>query len=429
MKAIKKGKTVVQSKLKYYLLIFVFGALLTTSAFGQALSLKMCLQRVEQASFVLKAAQQQTQVIKKEVGLEKAKNLPQLFGVFSAERHNLSAYGFYQQNSLLLADWAFGSFLLKTEGIKHQEALASEQKRNALRLQIDRRVVRLFFEALNQEKMRVLLNERLKRLQVHRQVAEALWQAGNKTELDVLQTEARLLQLEEAIQRALNQQQKVLKELAVLIDWPTGQPLELQSIDTQRLEKGSLPLLQESLWQNHPQLQMLHLKQEAVRLSRKAVRAAQWPHVQVSGGFAVDRDPTGDGNYWLASVGLSLPLFRWNTTGLELQKLQAQQSELQNEQAAWQRRLSIEAQQLLIDLKHLRRILELQSKRLQKSEQALKLAQANYKAGLITNLEFLAVQEQYSKAEIDLQSTQLEFAEQLAQFYLLTNQGEKLERW
>jgi len=419
----------MNSRLKPFLVTFLFLFLVMHVAFGQALSLKECLQRAVQSSFVLKAAQQQMRVKEKQAAMAKAKNLPQLFGLLDVERHRLQAYGFYQQSSLLQADWALGGFLLKTDAVQQKEVQAAQKNQQALRLQVEGQVLQLFFDALKQEKIGALLKERLHRLQLHRQVAEALWQAGSKTQLDVLQTEARLLQLKEEIERAFNQQQKVLNELALLIDWPAGKSLELKPVAAESLTQNPLPGLEESALRNHPLLQMLRLKQQAVGLRRKLVRAEQWPRLQLNGGFVLDRDPTGDGDYWLTTIGVSLPVFQWNATGLALQKLNAERLQLQNQQSARQRRLNIEAQKLRIEMQHLQQILQLQSARLQKNEQALELARANYKAGLITNLEFLAVQEQHSRAQIDLQTTQLDFAQRLAQFYLLTNQDEQLEQW
>ncbi|MHB2148016.1 TolC family protein [Calditrichota bacterium LG25] len=403
--------------------------LFPTLLLSQTLSLAECVKQAVQASYQLQASEFRSQSARRDYALKKAGNLPQFFGLLSYEHEQLTPYGFSRQWSLLQADWALGDFLLKTQNIAQKRAFAASQAVEGQRLAVARRTVLLFIKALKQKEVHALLKQRLHNLQLHEKITRALWQSGSKNELDVLQTEAEILKLKEEMEKTLGRRRLLLNELALIIGRSAADSLRQLPLNSAQIANTPLPVFDEERLKNHPLWRMFHFKVEAARLTQKAVRASQLPRLQVSFGFVQDGDPTGDGNYWLASAGIRFPLFQWNRSQIARQKRQMVFKTIRSEQSAALRQLRIEAQRSLTELKKLKRILQLQQQRVKKTEQMVHLARTQYKAGLITNLEFLTIQEQFTASQIALRNTQLDYAAQLAQFYLVTNQPEKLQAW
>ena len=74
----------------------------------------------------------------------------------------------------------------------------------------------------------------------------------------------------------------------------------------------------------------------------------------------------------------------------------------------------------------LKDVIQLQNQRLSTTENAYKIAEANYQAGLMTNLEYLSAQQQLNETRIAIQETQLAYVSELVQYYIITNQPDKI---
>ena len=139
-----------------------------------------------------------------------------------------------------------------------------------------------------------------------------------------------------------------------------------------------------------------------------------------------DGDPTGDGDYWLLGIGIAFPLFRWNVSGLQKQQSTALQQALNFQKQETERDITITINRIRNKMTKLKDVIQLQNQRLSTTENAYKIAEANYQAGLMTNLEYLSAQQQLNETRIAIQETQLAYVSELVQYYIITNQPDKI---
>ena len=408
-----------------FLVLVVFPVIGT--ARSATLTLKDCLLRVQQNSHILQAYQHRAEASRKNYQFEKARTLPQFSGELSREQRYLQPFRFRQQWALVHGDWALGDFLLKTARAADQDMLMAKAEKEQIRLQVVRRAALLYVNYLQKQASIDLLQRRVNLLKVHHDVARALWQAGTRTQLDVLQTESQLSQLAEQMAVLDMQQQNLLQELMRLTGWQQADSLRLQPIDAVAICARPLPEAGDELLQSNPLVRALDFRIKAQRIRTLNARAQQLPHVYVDGGFFADGDPSGDGNYWQVDAGITLPLFQWGTTKYQRQRSQALVQSLESRKKDVQRELKINIEQTLEKMRKLKRVLGLQQSRLQTVEKTFRFAEANYQAGLITNLDYLSAQQQLTATKIAIQETQLEYVMNLVEFYIMTNQVEKIE--
>ena len=396
---------------------------------GQAqelFSLKDCIDLAACNSFRLQADSQRVAAAKKDFLLSRSQALPQFSTELARTEMMLSPYQFRQQWVMLNSDWAAGSLLLKTYKTTQNNFLSAQENQKYSKLQIIRRVSQLYIHILQKQKNISLFGERLKLLETHLKINQALWQSGARTQLDVLQTKSEILRLKEQIAGLQIEAKNLQQELARLMGKENSENFKLKPMPLTGLTDQNVPNFSGQWLQSNPRIQALHFQSEAEQMRLRSVFASQLPRFRFSGGYVADGDPTGDGNYWQVTAGIEFPLFQWGATRFQRQKIFANYQSLQFEKRAVERELSILAKQKIESLIKLKEIISLQKERLQNSQLANKLAEANYQAGLITNLEFLTVQQQLTENQLQLEESGLRYALNLIEFYILTNQIDKI---
>lgn len=416
-------------KFSIFLLILSFLLFQTLFAQKNELSLRMCIERAQKNSFLIQAMEKKTEAAQKKYQFEHSQALPQIQADFAAAHFQLEPYSFNQNSVLANADWALGDFLLNTAQAAKQEELIAQSDMRQHRLDVGLRCAMLYIHILQQRQHQELLQQRLKLLDAHYHVAKALWQSGNRTQFDLLQTEAEILRLKENVALLELELRNLLQELAQLINEKFDENIELQPLDVESICNQPLPESSIEAIQHLPVIESFDLHIKARQFQTRAVKAQQLPHLNLSGGFMQDGDPTADGNYWLMSAGISMPLFRWNAAKFQKQESEALGQELNFQKQETERNISIIINQIRQKLAKLKEVIQLQQQRLKTTENVFKIAEANYEAGLMTNLEYLSTQEQFTETHIAIQGTQLDYVSVLVQFYAVTNQLNKIDNF
>ena len=415
-------------KIKTFVLPVVLGIFFSIeTSFASSLTLKDCLQRAQQNSYRLKADEQRIESAQQNFYFDKSRTRPQISGELAGEQRLFDQYSFNQVVALVHADWSLGDFLLKTARAAQQDVLMAKAEKEQIRLQTSRRAALLYMSSLQKQTQADLLKNRLDLLQAHHNVAQALWQAGTRTQLDVLQTESEMSQIQEQMARLDIERQNLLQELGRLMDVQKTESLQLGAIETATICTQPAPTLAAGMLRSNPIMMALNYQIKAQQIRTRAVRAQQLPHVHVAGGYFADSDPTGDGNYYQMNAGIDLPLFRWGQTKFQRQESRALTQSLQLQQKDVERELIIHIEQTIKTLDKLKNVLDLQNNRLNTTQKAFQFAEANYQAGLITNLDYLSAQQQLTETQMAIQKTQLEYVMNLIEFYVTTNQVEKIE--
>lgn len=407
-------------------LFLIFMMVLPWRLMGQAnrLSFVDCLDRALEQSFILHSQEENVRASRSLQQVVESGYYPQLFGGVEHDQLYFAFHNYRQQFMLATVEWSPGDWLKKTALAAAKETEARQAEKQQTALDVLRRVSALYLGLLrNREELR-LLDLRARNLEDHRQVAEALWQGGVRTELDVLQTLSEIngvFERKAALQAETDNVQTALLQLLQMAP-PDTLLLQDFSEDVVNVQPDSGVTLAQN-----PSLRALEMQAQAGQLRLREVQAQRWPHLQLRGGYVVDRDPTAEGNYWQAGIGLQVPLFRWGETRFREQGLEAEVQALRWQRSQAQRELEIRAEQIRRQLAGLRASYHLQQQRLEITRQSLLIATANYQAGQITNLEFLDAQEASVAAEVSIRGTVLLYAMNLIENFALTNQPEKIK--
>lgn len=417
---------VLIGRICFWMMLLVSGWFSDLLAQTQTLSLSRCLELAAQNSFRLQAGEADIQATSAAYRVDRTRYFPQVSAGFAHNQLFYRHYDYHQQAGQAALDWSAGDWLLKTADIQQKNLLAQQANREQAYLEVTYRVARLYVSILQKQINRALLQNRLNLLNEHLQVSQALWQAGARTQFDVLQTQTALNQLQEEMLVLGVEADNLQQELAPLLNLPDYRALQLREFPEQIMNGDSLVERTPLALQQNPVLTSLAFQYEAQQLRLREVRAARLPHVQVTGGYVVDRDPTAEGNFWQVSAGLQFPLFQWGLGKFQQQGIRAVASSLQLQQAEIGRDLQIRLSQINERLKKLKEIYRLQAERLATTRQSLQLATANYQAGLITNLEYLTAQKDLTENELTIQETRLNYLLNLVEIYTLTNQTKKI---
>jgi len=412
-------------------LIFFAGLLLSMQGFSQSdsvFTLVQCIDSVRKYSYLLLADKYSTEAARKNLQISHALTLPYISGELAMEGRLLKPYNFSQQWAVVHGDWSLGNFIKKTDQVARQEVITAQLIQEQTLLDGISRVASLFMGILQKKKELELLNNRLLLLQTHRLVARSLWKAGIRTRIDILQTESEISVMREEITRTTLDARNLRQELARLTGQPDGDSLRLAGINMAALVKQiHIAGVNGKLLEANPLYQILLSKIKAQNLRTKLVNAEKWPHLFVGSGFFGDGDPTGDGNYWLIHTGIAFPIYQWGVVKYRREESQAVSQSFTSELLDLQRELKIHLEKTVARIQELDKLLSLQKARLQTAEEMHGLADANYKAGLITNLEYLSIQQRVTTTKITIEQTRLEYIMNLIEYYLTTNQVEKIK--
>ena len=414
--------------MRYHTFLFIFYFLTNQYLTAQksVLSLRTCVERAQNNSFLIHAGEKKIEAAQKNYQYIRYQSLPQINGQLSTDYHKLDPYSFNQKSALLTIDWSPGDFFLNTAQMAKHDKLIAQTEMEQQRLDVSLRCALLYIHILQQLERRELMKRRLTLLDTHYNVAEALWQSGIRTRFDLLQTETEIARLKEDMTYLELDHQNYIQELGQLIGEKNPGDIEIQPLDTKHIYNRPLPEISTATIERLPAIESYKLRIKAQQLHTRIVTAQELPHLNVFGGFMQDGDPAGDGNYWQTGAGISLPVFRWKAASFQKQESKVLSQALDFQKQETERNISVFIAQIQQKLAKLKDVIQLQHQRLKITENAFKIADANYQAGLITNLEYLAAQQQLNETQFDIQKTQLEYTGALIQFYITTNQAEKI---
>lgn len=389
--------------------------------FGQEsrLSFSDCIDRATMHSYRLKSDDEQIHAARAVQQSTQARYYPHIFAELSHDQLYYSGYNFRQQFATAVLDWSPGDWIAATARAEAKQVEAVQAGRQQSQIELVLRVARLYIGILRNQQVLSLLSERIRILNEHVQVNQALWQAGVRTRFDVLQTQTAINLLQEKKIGVQADMHNLQAALARLMEMQVASMPRLQDFPENVIDIESIP--GEQMLAQNPRLRFLQRQSEAQRLRRSQVQAMKWPLLQFRGGYAVDADPTAEGNYWQVGMGLRVPLFRWGEFGFMTEQIEAQARALQWQASTAQRELQIRREQIGQQLDRLRATYRLQQERMQIIQQALQIATANYQAGLITNLEYLNAQKELVVTQVALNESRLAFALHLIESYALAN--------
>ena len=407
-------------------MLFLFPVMLAAQS---PFTLEQCIDSVVAHSYLYRAGAYRTEAAGRQAEISRSYMLPAVTGDAGVEGRFLRPYNFGQAWALVHGDWSLGDFIRKTDQVARQEVVTARLQQEKTRLDDISRAVSLYMSILQQRKEVQLLDDRITLLKDHLVVAQSLWNAGVRTRMDILQTEAEINRVTVDKARIIMTIRNLMRELTALTGMPVNDSLELMHIDAARLiNEMTVAGVGDTLVQANPLYQVYLSRIRTQELQTGMVSAQQWPHLTAGAGRFSDGDPTGDGNYWLLSAGIAIPIYQWGRIRQEKMRSEAITYSLSTELMDLSRELQIHLAKTVNRMEELRGMLELQDQRLENAREAWSLARINYQAGIISNLEYLTAQQQVTATGIAIAQTRLQYVMNLIEYYLTINRVDEIRK-
>ncbi len=412
--------------LRILLLTLILLPLLSFAQSVPVLSLQNCIDSAVKNSYLLQANESDIKAASRQELFEKSKAIPKVSGELASESRFLKPYDFSQVWASVHADWSLGDYLLKTDRAARQQVETIRLLKQQNRLDVIGKVSSLYMALLLNQKQKEILNTRLNFMQKHYDLAVSLWKAGLRTQMDVLQSKAEIIKIQQDTVRLAMTRDNLVQELARMLGQDRPGSLHLQTLNTEEIVKIQ-PSIADADLNNNPLLLSYASKIKTQKMTKQAIKAQQYPHLNLGGGYFNDADPTGDGNYWRINAGINVPIYY----GHEIRKLasvsDAQTAAIASRQRQAKRKILIHLGQIESKLVQLRKLMQLQQLQLNTAQNTVDFSEVNYKAGLITNLEFITAQQQLTTSKLAVEASRLDYLMNLIEFYVSTNRVDKIK--
>lgn len=394
-------------------------------------SLQRCIDLALESSYEVQSRMQQIDAAKSVYHQSRSNYYPTVFAEGAHQQFFYAPYNYRDLSGFVVLDWSIGDWLNNSAAADQNEINSRQAQQEQARLAVIQRVAALYLGIVQQQFNRQQLQYHLDLLDRHINTARALWQAGARPQLDVLQSQAQRYRLQEEAISINTQTENLRQELTDLLGLPDAHALQLPDFSEEKIETkaaAALAGLQISTVQQNPEVTMLSLQKQSRQLRLRDVSASLLPHLQFSGGFVADADPTAEGNYWLAEARLQFPLFQWGRSKYQRQEILADARALELLKSDLLRELQIQVKQISGKIKELQKTLSLQREQLKLNQQAFDLASAHYQAGLITNIEYLTAQQELGDNQFQIHDSSLNILMNLVHLYALTNQTDQISK-
>lgn len=390
------------------------------------LTLEDCIHRAEQNSYRLQSDDHLIAATEKRASFTKSQAIPRIDGSLAMENRFLQADYFNQVWASVHADWSLGDLIQKTGRSALQDVQTRRLEKEQNRLDVIGRSTSLYVSILQVKKQIELLVVRLGFLQRHRELTRGMWKAGTRTRLDVLQTGSEIVKLQEDTARLAIVRQNLRQELARLLGWENTDSLYLAPLKVKNITESPVPEVSFDILADNPLLSAYNSRVTAQQYRTQEITAGQLPHFLVGGGYFLDGDPVSDGNYWRLDAGITIPIYYGHETGYRKQRSEAITEALASQKQNVERELTIHLAKVYEKLKNLKGVLDLQNERMSITEQAVGYAEMNYRAGISSNLDYLSAQQRLTRTQLAIEETRLQYTMNLIEFYITTNQVNKI---
>ncbi len=308
----------------------------------------------------------------------------------------------------------------------HRESILDEQ--NLIKSRLTNQTVRIFYTILFLKQSIIEKQAEAATLREHLKITEGKIASGTATEYDVLSTNTRLADNENAVVELKNELVKQEVALKELIGYDRKQNIEVAG------EFFAVPsIVNSDSLMNVAAAQRMEFKliadaQNSARMQKASIALMDKPVINTQAMYGIKNgfEPNLDvlrGN-WAVGVSLGIPIFNGNIR--ENREMEIETGVLASDQQLEQTKESVKTEiyQSVSDLSSNNEKLSITLKQISYAEKSLERAQLQYESGAGTNLEVLDASTMLTQAK--LMHLQVMFREVLNYYTLKNAIGDKL---
>jgi len=273
-----------------------------------------------------------------------------------------------------------------------------------LRRNLQFETARLFYSVLFlQDNIRVQ-RENLEVLDDHLAVARKKLEAGTATELEVLNTQVRIVAARDQVIDLENALETRVVVLRRLLGFSEQAPLVFQGEFAYQPPALEAEALVREAWEKRPENEAVRNQMRTAEIQARLARLFDRPSLSLNlmAGFKNGFIPnlnTWKFNY-VAAVQADVPIFDGNLGRAKQAEAEANVKTIQDRTKDVADMIRAEVLQALADVKASREKLETVDVNVQRAGKALDYAKASYEAGTVTNLDLLDTEEARAQAEL-----------------------------
>ena len=292
-------------------------------------------------------------------------------------------------------------------------------------LRVRGEVARRYFKAVQAQRTIVLEEALLAQARERVELTRRLMRVAVRTPVDVLGTEVKVAEQEQAVEKARGDLRKAVLELRQEMGVLEGGELALTDeppavFDPSGLDAAALVA---AAVEGNPRLERVAAGESAARHRLRAAQSARWPTVTASAGVGrsqyfegydglVELNPINQGlNFGLT---VSFPIFNQFRTSYQIAQARATLSGAQEDARAERLAVETDVHAALIDLQNAYTAARNAERTLGLNRERLALAQEQYRTGALGFADLQDAVESASRAERDALRTRFEFAAALA---------------
>ncbi len=286
-------------------------------------------------------------------------------------------------------------------------------------------LIQSYYGVLQAEGMVEIREEALNIVNEHLRVVKNNIEAGTAIRQDLLRSQIEQRRAKEELSSARNDLKIARKRLAQLLasdnEYRTVRPEYEPDINLNQNE------LFKTAVENNPDLMVLELNKQIVELNKKLNSQYYRPDIALNGSYdwSGDEFMAEEGESWSLTVGVSVPLYDGGKGKINAEKKEKELEKLNNNQQNLLENLSIEIEDVLLNVEENKELIELEELSLENAEENLEIANKSYEAGVASNTDVIDAQSTYNQAKVSL--LQAEYSYEVELFRTIYRSGQLKE--
>jgi outer membrane protein TolC len=235
--------------------------------------------------------------------------------------------------------------------------------------------------------------------------------AGIAIRRDLLQSQIEQRNAEEELIKAKNNLTIAKRRLAQILSADADYDVESPNI-TFDLKLEQEPLFKTAL-ENDPQLMILELNKEIVRLNQKLDGQYYRPNLALNGSYDWSGEEFMDEKSWSMTLGVNVPLYDGGKGGVRAEKQQQESEKIDNNIKDLLADINIEVEDSILTVQETKEAIALERLSLENAEENLEISNKSYEAGVASITDVIDAQTTYNQAQISLLQSEYDYEVEL----------------
>jgi len=261
-------------------------------------------------------------------------------------------------------------------------------------------LIQAYYGVLQAQGMVEIREEALDTVNEHLRIVKNNFEAGIAIRRDLLQSQIEQRKAEEALTAAKNNLKIVRRRLTQLLTTDKVYEPSNPEIDFE-LELEQQILFNTAL-ANDPQLKILELNKEIIKLNQKLKGQYYRPSVSLNGSYNWQGQEFMDQKSWSMTLGVNVPLYDGGKGNLNAEKQEKELEKIANNRQDLLENIDIEVEDSILTVKENKEAIELEQLSLENAEENLEIANKSYEAGVASNTDVIDAQSTYNQAQTSL---------------------------